>query len=123
MPRHLTSKSSLDNLKREAKRWLRDLRANVVDARARLDRALPNAPALPTLRDVQHALAREYLFDGWATLKTRLASGRGDDTGDDGAPPDRVRSAFVILQARASRAPVRIYCKVLVSRLAMRKFE
>ena len=47
MPRPLTSPSSLDNLKRIAKRWLRDLRANVADARARLDRALPNALALP----------------------------------------------------------------------------
>ena len=90
MPRQLTSRSSLDNLKREAKRWLRDLRANVADARARLDRALTNAPALPTLRDVQHALAREYGFAGWATLKTRLASGISDDTSDAGAPPDRV---------------------------------
>ena len=35
---------TLDSLKKEAKRWLKALRANVDDARARLERALPNAP-------------------------------------------------------------------------------
>jgi ankyrin repeat protein len=73
MVRQLTPKSSLDNLKREAKRWLQALRSGHPEARARLDRALPNAPAAPGLRDVQHALAREYGLAGWATLKTKLA--------------------------------------------------
>ena len=99
MPRQLTSKSSLDNLKREAKRWLRDLRANVADARARLDRALTNVPALPTLRDVQHALAREYVF-----VSSEL-------------PP------FVILRERAERVSVRIYSAGLVGSLITRKVE
>jgi hypothetical protein len=56
----------LDSLRKEAKRWLAALRANAADARARLERALPNARAIPTLRDVQHALAREHGFPGWA---------------------------------------------------------
>ena len=60
---------SLESLKKQAKRWLDALRANAADARARLERALPSAPVAPTLRDVQHALAREHGFPGWAALK------------------------------------------------------
>jgi hypothetical protein len=67
---------SLDSLKKEAKRWLDTLRANAADARARLERALPDVHANPTLRDVQHALAREHGFPGWAALKQALASDR-----------------------------------------------
>jgi ankyrin repeat protein len=74
MPRQLTPQSTLENLKREAKRWLRALRANVAEARTRLERALPNAPSQPTLRDVQRALAREHGLSGWAALKNRLAT-------------------------------------------------
>ncbi len=73
MARQLTPKSSLDNLKREAKRWLRALREGDREARARLERGVPNAPANPSLRHVQHALAREYGFSGWAALKNQLA--------------------------------------------------
>lgn len=67
-PRH----RSLDSLKKEANRWLDALRDNVADARTRLERAIPDAPAKPTLRDVQHALAREHGFHGWAALKRAL---------------------------------------------------
>ena len=70
---------SLDSLKKEAKRWLDALRANAVDARARLERALPNASATPTLRDVQHALAREHGFSGWAALKQALEQALASD--------------------------------------------
>jgi hypothetical protein len=73
MPRLITSNTSLDNLKKEAKRWLKALRAGDADARARLRAALPDAPAEPALRDVQHALAREYGLPGWNALKFRLA--------------------------------------------------
>src|SRR5262249_18101513 len=73
MVRQLTPKSSLDNLKREAKRWLHALRSSDAEARARLERAVPNAPANPGLRDVQHALAREHGVSGWAALKSKLA--------------------------------------------------
>lgn len=73
MPRQISSRTTLDTLKTEAKRWLKALRAGDGDARARLDRALGDPPADPTLREVQHALAREYGFEGWAALKQRLA--------------------------------------------------
>jgi len=70
----LPRRRSLDSLKKEAKRWLTSLRANVDDARARLERALQNAPSMPTLRDVQHALALEHGFPGWMALKDRLTA-------------------------------------------------
>jgi len=72
MSRQVTPQTTLDNLKREAKRWLKALRENVTDARSRLDRALPNAPEMPTLRDVQHALALEHGLSGWSALKSRV---------------------------------------------------
>lgn len=50
--------NTVDNLGKEAKRWLKALRGGDTHARARLVRAYPTAPAEPTLRDIQHALAR-----------------------------------------------------------------
>lgn len=72
-PRPLTSSTTLANLKKEAKRWLKALRANDEQARARLNRAYPNAPAEPGLRDVQHAIALEHGLAGWTALKNQLA--------------------------------------------------
>jgi hypothetical protein len=69
MPRKLTSANSVDNLRRDAKRWLRALRAHDQTARAHFDRAFPDGPHDPVLRDVQHALAREYGFASWRGLK------------------------------------------------------
>lgn len=68
----LPPRRSLESLKKEAKRWLDALRANAADARARLERTLHDAPAVPTLRDVQRALAREHGFPGWAALKAAI---------------------------------------------------
>ena len=61
--------SSLDNLKKAARRWLNALRAGDPDARRRLERATPIAPAHPVLRDVHHALAREHGHESWMDLK------------------------------------------------------
>ena len=72
MPRKITPATSLENLRKEAKRWLKELRANNRDARARFERAYPTAPRNPVLRDVQHALAREYGHESWITLKLAL---------------------------------------------------
>ena len=69
MSDELTPRRGLESLKKEAKRWLSALRDHDADARARLERALPNPPATATLRDVQHALAREHGFAGWTALK------------------------------------------------------
>jgi uncharacterized protein len=52
MPRTLTSATTLETLKKEAKRWLKALRDNGADARIRFDRAYPGGPSRPVLRDV-----------------------------------------------------------------------
>jgi hypothetical protein len=65
----LSPRRNLESLKKEAKRWLADLQAGDAEARSRLQRASPDAPATPTLRDVQHALALEHGFAGWTLLK------------------------------------------------------
>jgi ankyrin repeat protein len=71
--RALTPKTSFEQLRKEAKRWLKALRARDPDARVRLQAAWPKAPVEPALRDVQHALAREYGQDSWIVLKAALA--------------------------------------------------
>jgi len=73
MPRTITSATTLENLRKEAKRWLKALRAGDADARNRFDAAHPKTPAEPTLRDVQHALALEYEATDWAALKRVLS--------------------------------------------------
>jgi len=66
--------STLDNLRKSAKRWLRAIRANETDARARLKQAYPAAPENPGLRDVQHAIAREHGHENWRALKAAVLS-------------------------------------------------
>ena len=72
MSRTLTSSSSLENLRREAKRLLKALRAGDTHARAKLHEHLPALGDTVTLRDVQHAIAREYGFAGWSLLRAEL---------------------------------------------------
>jgi ankyrin repeat protein len=67
-----TPRGSIESLRKEAKRWLKALRADVAEARARLARALPHPPTVPTLRDVQHALALEHGFPGWTALRDAI---------------------------------------------------
>jgi len=62
----------VDNLRKEAKRWLKALRAGDPDARSRFERAYPNAPVTPVLRDVQYALAREHGFENWLAMTQAL---------------------------------------------------
>jgi ankyrin repeat protein len=69
MPRSLTPDLTLDGLKKEAKRWLKAIRANDPAAHARLLQILPAVSSTPALRDVQFALAREFGLDGWSALK------------------------------------------------------
>jgi hypothetical protein len=76
MPRQISSDTSLEQLKKDAKRWLKALRAGDASARARLELANPRAGNPPALRDVQHALAREYGCDGWIALARAVESAR-----------------------------------------------
>ena len=78
MSRTLTAKSTLEILRKDAKRWLKALQAGDAKARGRLTAAWPEAPAQPALRDVQHALAREYGLSGWIALKAALDALHGD---------------------------------------------
>ena len=73
MSRALTPKTTLDQLRKDAKRWLKALRAGDPGARARLKAAWPIAPPEPRLRDIQHALAREYGQESWIALKAAMA--------------------------------------------------
>jgi ankyrin repeat protein len=73
MIRKLTANSSLDSLRREAKRWLRAVRAGDPEALARLQRVLPRAGATASLREIQQGLAREFGAESWAALKLQLA--------------------------------------------------
>ena len=74
MPGPITPRTTLDHLKREAKRWLKALQARERDAVERFRRVLPAIPSPPTLRDVQRALALEHGLPGWTALKNRIAS-------------------------------------------------
>lgn len=64
---------SLESFRKEAKRWLADLRAGIPAAAARYRAALGEPTGPHSLRDVQLALARENGFTGWAALKDALA--------------------------------------------------
>jgi ankyrin repeat protein len=66
--------STLGNFRKEAKRWLKALRRGDEQARARLGHAYAKAPVNPTLRDIQHALAREHGHESWTTLMAALAA-------------------------------------------------
>jgi ankyrin repeat protein len=103
MHRKLTPRSSLDNLKREATRWLKALRAHDPEARARLERAYPDAPLLPALRDVQHALAREHGLAGWMALKSAVAGARWET---DPTPRETVIQEFLAAAASGDTARI-----------------
>jgi len=68
MERKLTSHTTLDNLRREAKRWLKALREDNPEAREWFARAYPKHSGTPVLRDVQRALAAVYGFASWKEL-------------------------------------------------------
>ena len=89
MARRITPAGSLDNFRKEAKRWLKALRAGDPDARARLERAYPAALANPVLRDVQQALAHEYGHESWIALKAAVAKLGAER----GAPVTQARTA------------------------------
>ena len=74
MPRPISSATSPDVFRKQARRWLKALRANDVGARARFERAYTGAPREPVLRDVQHALAREYGHENWKALLAAVAA-------------------------------------------------
>ncbi len=73
MPRPLKPTTSLDTLRKEARRWLKDVREGDREAQDRLAAVLTHS-GQTSLRVVQQALAREYGFESWAALKRDRAS-------------------------------------------------
>jgi ankyrin repeat protein len=61
--------AKLEGLRKQAKRFLKALRAGDPEARSRMAKWLPRASPQPGLREAQQALARERGFDTWAALK------------------------------------------------------
>lgn len=88
--------STLDNLKKDAKRWLKALRAGEPSAWERLRNAYPNAPERPALRDVQHAVAREGGHDNWAALTRDVGSNRDVELLIDAGAPAALARAIVL---------------------------
>jgi len=74
MPRKISSATSADTLRKQARRWMKALRSGDADASARFERAYPGGPREPVLRDVQHALAREYGHVSWKALLEAVAA-------------------------------------------------
>ena len=89
----LTAATTLATLRKEAKRWLKALREHDVQAGRRFDAAYPKGPDQPVLRDVQHALAREYAFASWTQLKQALATRPSADGATPRKPEDYERAA------------------------------
>ena len=77
--------SAVHNLRKAAKRWLKEVRNGDPGPCKRLRLSYPNAPAEPGLRDIQHALALERGHESWKALKAALALRPAKDAG--AAPP------------------------------------
>jgi hypothetical protein len=73
MRRTLTPKTSLDTLRKDAKRWLKAIRAGDDAAIARLRDSGAKLSADPGLRDVHQALALDYGYENWVALKAAIA--------------------------------------------------
>ncbi|HEV7324513.1 MAG TPA: hypothetical protein VGN91_05560 [Bosea sp. (in: a-proteobacteria)] len=72
--RELTSRSNLETIRRQAKRWLKEIEAGDTEALARFRKLMPSHAGPAKLREVQHALARDYGLASWAALKQELAT-------------------------------------------------
>jgi ankyrin repeat protein len=94
MSRRLTPDLTIDNLRTEAKRWLKSLRAGDADARARFERAVPGYPKQPTLRNMQLAMAREFGLPGWTALKQALTD-RAPEPRTSESLPEAIVSRFL----------------------------
>jgi uncharacterized protein len=70
--RQVTDRSNLEAFRKEAKRWLRALRAGEAQARRRFDDLHPSRATVPSLRDVQQALAREHGLESWMALREAI---------------------------------------------------
>ena len=72
MPGQHTPAETLERFRKEAKRRLKAFKSGDEQAVRWYQHAVPDAPADPTLRDMQLAVARSVDFPGWAELKRAL---------------------------------------------------
>jgi ankyrin repeat protein len=84
MPGQFTPAETLERLRKEAKRRLKEFRNGDDRAVRWYRRTVPNAPADPTLRDMQLAVARSLDFPGWADLKRALETPLPDPRSEAG---------------------------------------
>jgi ankyrin repeat protein len=72
--RELTPRSTLETIRRQAKRWLKEIETGDAEVIARFRKLMPGHAGAPKLREVQHALARDYGLASWAALKQELTT-------------------------------------------------
>jgi hypothetical protein len=77
--RSLPARPSLESLRKQAKRLLREVTAGSADAIARVRAQCPDIPLPLSHRDAQLVIAREYGFSGWQDLSAEVLKrlGRG----------------------------------------------
>ena len=76
--RDLPARPSLDSLRKQAKRLVRDAAAGNGEAIARVHAQLPRARLPLSNRDAQLVIAREYGFAGWSALTADVQERVGD---------------------------------------------
>jgi len=72
MSGHHTPRETLERLRKQAKRRLKEFKSGNEQAVRWYRHAVPDGPAEPTLRDMQLAVARNLDFPGWSALKRAL---------------------------------------------------
>lgn len=70
--RDLSLNTTLESLRKMAKRWKHDIEGGDALALARFRGVYPGGDGKPKLREVQHALAHEFGFASWAALKQEI---------------------------------------------------
>src|ERR1043166_9618068 len=84
MKGHSTPAETLERLRKEAKRRLKSFKSGDERAIRWYRNALPDGPIDPTLRDMQHAIARNLDFPGWTALKQSLETPLPDPESKEG---------------------------------------
>ena len=64
--------NTIEELRKNAKHWLREVRRGNAGQVKRLRLTYPDAPATPGLRHIQHALARERGYASWRALRAAV---------------------------------------------------
>jgi len=73
MPRRFAVESTLEEIEREARMLLHQLRQGSVQANKQYSHFDPEAGSFqPRLTDTQYAVARKYGYKSWTELKKRL---------------------------------------------------